>query len=72
MIFFPLPAVPQSLFGKIGEKTKEKIAKWLALMLLALVRIFHELLSREREDGQATGLTIVDCGMRNGYCKFAE
>ena len=46
---------PIIIVRKIGEKAKEKFAKWLALMLLALVRIFYELLSRAHEDGQPTG-----------------
>ena len=27
-------------------------------------RMFHELLSRDHEDGRATGSTIAECGLR--------
>jgi len=37
----------------------EKSFRWIGL-----TRIFHELLSRGREDGRATGSTIAECGFK--------
>jgi len=45
----------------------EKSFRWIGL-----TRIFHELLSRDREDGRATGSTIAECKLRNAVLKFAE
>jgi len=54
----PLPAVYYFLPGLLDSR-KGKVYK-----KANLARMFHELLSRDREDGRATGLAIVDCGMR--------
>ena len=34
------------------------------MIFKSLARMFHELLSRDREDGRATGGTIADLGMK--------